>query len=73
MAVAAGVTAIVTYILVTMMPLGAKDAFFSAFPKFVLIVGINLIIYIIVCRLFKLSEVNPILHRLRLILVNRRK
>src|SRR5690606_35234456 len=45
---AAGFTAIVTYVLVSFMPLGAEDVFFSAFAKFSLIVGISASIYIIV-------------------------
>lgn len=65
---AAGFTAIVTYVLVSFMPLGAEDVFFSAFAKFSLIVGISASIYIIVCRVFKLEEVVPIITRLKKIL-----
>lgn len=65
---AAGFMAIVTYILVAFMPLGAEDVFFSAFAKFALIVGISAVIYIIVCRIFKLEEVAPILSRIKKIL-----
>lgn len=68
MASASGFTAIVTYIAVAMMPLGAEDVFFSAFVKFMLIVGIGFLTYIIVCRLLKLEEVDPILLRIRNIL-----
>jgi len=65
---ATGFAAIVTYILVAMMPLGAEDVFFSAFAKFALIVGISALAYIIICRIFKIEEVDPILHRIRNIL-----
>lgn len=69
----AGFVAIVTYVLVSMMPLGAEDNFFSSFFKFSLIVGISGLVYIIVCRIFKLEEVDPILHRIRMILFKQPK
>lgn len=70
---ATGLTAIITYIAVAMMPLGAEDVFASAFVKFALIVGISALTYIIICRIFKLDEVNPILHRIRSILFKQPK
>lgn len=71
---AAGFTAIVTYIMVTILPLSANDqSFFSSFPKFLLISGVSLLSYIIICRLFKLPEVEPILHRVRDILFKQPK
>lgn len=73
MASATGFTAVVTYILVASLPLGAEDVFFSAFLKFVLIVGVSVLTYIIVCRLFKLEEVNPIIKRTRDILFKQPK
>jgi len=69
----AGFTSIVTYILVAFMPLGAEDVFFSAFAKFVLIVSISAVTYIIVCRIFKIKEVNPIIRRARNILFKQPK
>jgi len=68
MASAAGFTAIFTYIAVALMPLSAEDVFFSSFVKFALIVAISVSAYIIICRLFKLEEVDPILLRIRNIL-----
>jgi len=65
---ATGFTAIITYIMVAFMPLGAEDVFFSAFAKFALIVGITAVVYIIVCRIFKLEEVAPIITRVKKIL-----
>lgn len=66
---ATGLMAIVTYVMVVILPLNANDqSFFSSFPKFALIVAVSLISYIIICRLFKLNEVNPILERVRKIL-----
>lgn len=70
---ATGFVAIISYISVAMMPLGAKDVFFSAFVKFSLIVGITLLSYIIVCRIFKLEEVRPILSRVQSILFKQPK
>ena len=65
---ATGFIAIITYIAVALMPLSAEDVFFSSFVKFSLIVGISGLSYIIICRLLKLEEVNPILSRVRAIL-----
>ena len=60
---------IVTYCMVALLPLNANDqSFFSAFPKFSLIVAVSLISYIIISRLLKLSEVNPIIKRIKNIL-----
>lgn len=70
MASATGFMAIVTYILVSLFPLSANDAgFFASFPKFVLIVGVSLIFYIIICRLFRIEEVLPIINRTRLVII----
>lgn len=69
MASATGFMGIVTYIMVALFPLSADDqSFFSSFPKFALIVAVSIISYIIICRLFKLSEVNPIIARIKNIL-----
>lgn len=74
MASAAGFMGIITYILVALFPLSAADqSFFSAFPKFALIVGISLIFYILICRIVKLSEVEPILKRVKNILFKQAK
>jgi putative peptidoglycan lipid II flippase len=65
---ATGLLAIITYILVARMPLGAEDVFISAFVKFSFIVGVSAIAYIIICRIFKIEEANPILTRVQKIL-----
>lgn len=70
---ATGFVAIISYIAVAMMPLGADDVFFSAFVKFALIVGITVLAYIIICRIFKLEEVRPILNRIQSILFKQPK
>lgn len=64
-----GFMAIATYILVATLPLGAEDIFVSAFAKFSLIVGVSAIVYIIICRIFKLEEVGPVLSRTREFLI----
>lgn len=69
---ATGLMAIITYITVAMLPLNATDqSFIASFPKFALIVAINLSIYVGICRLFKLSEVNPVISRLTKIMFGR--
>lgn len=65
---AAGFTAIITYVLVLFMPLGADDIFIVSFPKLCLIGAISVVSYVIISRLFKLEEVNPILDRMKKIL-----
>lgn len=67
---ATGFMAIITYVLVTLLPLNANDAgFLASFPKFTLIVGISLVFYIMICRLFRLEEVKPILSRAKSIVI----
>lgn len=71
---AAGFTAIITYFLVTLFPLSADDqSFFSSFPKFALIVTLSLIAYGTICRLMKVTEINPIIARIRNILFKQPK
>lgn len=66
MASATGFTGIVTYVMVILFPLSANDqSFLASFPKFVVITTVSLAAYVIICKLFKLPEVNPILRRLR--------
>lgn len=70
MASATGFMAIITYLLVSYLPLSATDeGFLASFPKFTLIVGLSLTFYIIVCRLFKLEEVQPIISRVRAVII----
>lgn len=64
MILATSITGLVTYIMVTLLPLSANDqSFFSSFPKFVIIVSAGLLSYIVVCRLLRIKEVNPIIKR----------
>jgi putative peptidoglycan lipid II flippase len=72
MASAAGFMAVVTYLGLTLLPLSADDqSFWSSFPKFMLIVLMSGLSYILFCRLLKLPEVNPILERIQKILFKR--
>ncbi len=71
---AAGFTAIVTYILVTLFPLSADDqSFFASFPKFVLIVGLSFLAYGALCRWMKIPEINPVIKRVRNLLFKQPK
>ncbi len=66
MASAAGFTALITYVMVIIFPLSAADqSFFVSFPKFALIVTVSLASYIFFCHLLRLSEVVPIVNRLK--------
>jgi len=67
---AAGLMSIITYTSVAMMPLSAMDqSFFASFPKFAIIVGLSLIVYLVLSKLLRLNEVNPIIDRLKRIKV----
>ncbi|AHB42077.1 integral membrane protein MviN [Candidatus Saccharibacteria bacterium RAAC3_TM7_1] len=67
MASATGFMAIVSYIMVATIPLPAGDnsSFYFTFPKFVLIVVVSFIVYMALCKLLKLREVDPIVRRVR--------
>lgn len=66
MAGASAVTSISMYLMVLALPLTAADeSFFVTFPKFCLIVGVSLIVYLVSCRLFKVPEVMPVLDRIK--------
>jgi putative peptidoglycan lipid II flippase len=65
MILATSITGFVTYIMVTLLPLSASDqSFFSSFPKFAIIVAAGLLSYLVVCRLLRIEEVNPIIKRI---------
>lgn len=71
---AAGFTALITYIVVTLLPLSASDrSFFSSFPKFMLIVLISGLSYLLASHLMKLDEVVPILARTKKIIFYRNR
>jgi putative peptidoglycan lipid II flippase len=71
---ATGFMAIITYITVSYLPLSVRDiSFFSAFPKFAIIVVLNLSIYIIISRILKIEEVGPVLRRVKKIFFSKLK
>jgi putative peptidoglycan lipid II flippase len=64
MTFAAGVAGIVSYILTKLLPLRATDnSFLATFPKFCVIAGSSLILYVIICALLKIQEVQPFIDR----------
>lgn len=67
MASATGLMAIVSYIMVTLLPLPAGDdsSFYQTFPKFVLIVLVSATVYVLLSRLFRLPEANPVIAIIR--------
>jgi len=67
-----GLTAIVAYISVLLLPLTTNDqSLASSMPKFLAIVMVSGISYAALSRLFKLEEINPILERFKKILFGR--
>lgn len=71
---ATGFMSVVTYLIVTLLPLSVTDqSFFASFPKFILIVAVAASSYVVVCWLMKLDEVNPIISRLKKIFFGRAK
>ena len=70
MASATGLMALVSYLMVVLIPLPAGDdsSFYFTFPKFVLIALVSFSVYVGLSRLFKLREANPILRVARKIL-----
>ncbi len=64
MASATGIMSVVSYVLVTLMPLQAGDysSFYISFPKFLFITTVSFSVYVVLSKLFKLSEANPVLH-----------
>lgn len=65
MIIATLVTSIVCYLMVQIYQLQSVDnSFLATFPKFLLIVVVSLSTYLIMSKLLKLSESDPIIHRL---------
>ena len=49
----------------------ADNSFYSAFPRFLVIVAISFLVYGAMSKLLKLTEVDPIILRLRRVLFAR--
>jgi putative peptidoglycan lipid II flippase len=74
MASATGLMAVISYLSVQLFQLGVEDqSFLATFPKFVVIVTVDLAAYLWFSRLFNLSEAEPILRRLKSLLFWRAK
>jgi putative peptidoglycan lipid II flippase len=67
MASATGFMAIISYIMVLLLPLQAGDdsSFYFSFPKFVLIVAVSFASYVVFSHLLKLEEAGPIIKTVR--------
>ncbi len=61
---ASGVAGIVSWILTKLLPLLATDnSFFATFPKFCVIAGGSLLVYVILCYILRVEEIRPIVQR----------
>ncbi|MDQ5932347.1 MAG: putative peptidoglycan lipid flippase [Patescibacteria group bacterium] len=67
MASATGFMAIVSYLLVLLMPLQSGDdsSFYFTFPKFIVITAVSFAVYVAFSRLLKLEEANPVIRTLQ--------
>jgi putative peptidoglycan lipid II flippase len=67
---AAGFTALVAYIMVTLFPLRAEDdSFYVTFPKFVLISITAGVAYVAMSHIFRLVEARPVIQRTKQVIV----
>jgi putative peptidoglycan lipid II flippase len=65
MAIATAVTSIVCYIMIQLFQLqNADNSFLATFPKFMLIAAVSGAAYLLLSRLLKLHEADPIIRRL---------
>lgn len=72
MVIATGIMAIACYVSVQLLPFREADnSFYSAFPRFVAIVIVSFLVYGGLSKLMKLSEVDPIISRVRRVLFAR--
>jgi putative peptidoglycan lipid II flippase len=69
MFIAGFITACVSYGMTKFLPLMATDnSFLATFPKFCVITVVSLVAYIIVCYFLKISEIMPIIQKLKKII-----
>jgi putative peptidoglycan lipid II flippase len=72
MAMATVITSIICYAMVQLFQLQNADAsLLATLPKFTLIVIVSAAVYLLSSRLFKLSEADPIIHKLDQLLFGR--
>ncbi len=66
MMAAAGLTSIITYTILVIIPLTVNDkSFWATIPKFMLVVALSAVAYLLFCWLFKLEEVKPVISRIQ--------
>ena len=72
MASATGFMAIISYITVQLLQLGISDqSFLATFPKFAVIVVVSLGSYLLLSRVMKISEADPVIARIKSLLFGR--
>jgi len=72
MASVTGIMAVLTYVSVLLFQLTSSDqSFLSTFPKFSIIVTINLLAYVILSKLMHLEEATPVINRIKSLLFGR--
>ena len=65
----AAVTSVVCYMAVLMLPFRELDnSFYSAFPRFMVIVMVSFLTYGVVSKALKLHEIDPVIARVRRVL-----
>ena len=63
---ATGLMSFVLYALIRVLPLRVSDkGLFSLLPKFSIIVGVSMIVYVLISAIFKLREADPIIKRVK--------
>ena len=71
---ATGLMFVVTYVTVKTFDLSAADArFFALIPKFGIIVVVGLGTYLIISRIFRLEEANPVIRKVHKLLFRQAK
>lgn len=66
MLIAAAITAVVAYTATALFPLTADDkSFFTSIPKFGIIAGVSLSAYLVLSKMLRLPEADPVIAKLR--------
>lgn len=69
MVIASAIMAIVTYIMVKILPFRSIDrGFLMVFPKFTIITLVSFVFYVIISRFLKLEESEPVISKIRALL-----
>jgi len=72
MITASAIMGFIAYVALQFMQLQSNDLrFFLVFPKFALITALGFIVYIWLCKLMKVEEVDPILRKLSSIIFSK--